>query len=146
MKQLKVGHWYTHNSSSKHYLLLCVANNTATKHNFTPTAVYKSVDGEIFSRSAAEFCNRFTLNEQAESVTLLTIPTPKLEQFTKTANKGCWQDGCDENNPLDVDSHAGGNIDDAFWGGHECGDVEATRDFLGNVSKVQSGDINVERL
>ena len=54
---------------------------------------------------------------------------PKLiEQLKKLAEKRTWADGLDADTI--IDDYAGGNIDDAYYGGERAGETSLARSIL----------------
>ena len=53
-----------------------------------------------------------------------------IERLKKLASSGCWSDDADDDGVLMVDDYAGGNIDDAFYGGQRDGAVTLAREIL----------------
>lgn len=61
-KHLPTGRYYKHRTSGDIYHLITLANTTATKNGYVPTAVYISTKtGETFARSIQSFELRFEL-------------------------------------------------------------------------------------
>lgn len=64
------------------------------------------------------------------------MPPELIERLKKLAEKGCWSD----NEDFAIDDYAGGNVDDAFYGGERSGEITLARDildFLGVEFKAQ---------
>lgn len=61
--------------------------------------------------------------------------SPLMERLKELAKRKCW---ADELNPCDdgsivVDDFAGGNVDDAYSGGYESGEILLARDVLDDL-------------
>lgn len=48
----------------------------------------------------------------------------------KVAKRSCWEDGLSEDEDAMVDDFAGGNIDDAYAGGMDSGEILFARELL----------------
>ena len=52
-----------------------------------------------------------------------------IEKLKTLAKKECWLDD-DDFNPYDF---SGGNYNDAFWGGHDAGEIQLAQEILGKL-------------
>jgi hypothetical protein len=52
-----------------------------------------------------------------------------INRLKELASSDSWADEIYSESST-VDNFAGGNVDDAFWGGHESGQIELARDVL----------------
>lgn len=59
-----------------------------------------------------------------------------MDEIRELAAKGCWTD----NEDFCVDDYAGGNFDDAFWGGWRAGRVELAREVV-EFLDAKAGDL-----
>lgn len=59
-----------------------------------------------------------------------TLPTEFLEQLRNIANAKSWSDKMLEDPSCLIDDFAGGNIDDAYYGGTRDGEIQLARDIL----------------
>lgn len=53
-----------------------------------------------------------------------------IEKLKKLASQTCWADGLGEST---IDDYAGGNMDDAYYGGETSGEVCLARYILGEL-------------
>lgn len=53
-----------------------------------------------------------------------------LSHLESLAKKNCWHDRLDEDSDAIVDDFAGGNVDDAYWGGLDAGEILMAREVL----------------
>jgi hypothetical protein len=49
-----------------------------------------------------------------------------IDELKKLASKKCWQDDKD----FLVYDYCGGNVDDAYWGGYDSGQILLARELL----------------
>lgn len=59
-----------------------------------------------------------------------TLPTEFLERLRKIANAEGWSDKMGEDPGCIIDDFAGGNVDDAYYGGTRDGEILLARDIL----------------
>lgn len=52
-----------------------------------------------------------------------------IEKLKKLAEKSCWADKID-GDKYNIDDYAGGNVDDAYFGGYNSGEILLARDIL----------------
>lgn len=52
-----------------------------------------------------------------------------IERLKALAKRKCWADKLDGDSCL-IDDFAGGNVDDAYYGGRESGEIIMARDVL----------------
>lgn len=58
-----------------------------------------------------------------------TLPDSYVEQIKKIAEERCWADDPD----FLVDDYAGGNEDDAYYGGERAGEIQFARTLLDTI-------------
>lgn len=58
-----------------------------------------------------------------------------ITKLKKLAASDAWVDELDEEgSDVTIDDFAGGNVDDAFWGGHRSGEIQLARDVLSELN------------
>lgn len=66
-----------------------------------------------------------TIQQSIIAGTILTL--------IEIANRKCWYDNLEDGEYLEIDAYAGGNIDDAFYGGENAGAIQLARDTLSQL-------------
>lgn len=59
-----------------------------------------------------------------------TLPTEFIERLRNIANAKGWSDAMSEDPGCIIDDFAGGNIDDAYYGGTRDGEIMLARDIV----------------
>lgn len=66
-----------------------------------------------------------TIQQSIIAGTILTL--------IEVARKTTWYDNLEEGEYLVIDDYAGGNVDDAFYGGERAGEIQLARDTLAQL-------------
>jgi hypothetical protein len=59
----------------------------------------------------------------------MALSTETIEKLKKLAASECWDDDED----LMINDYAGGNVDDAYYGGYRSGEVGLAREILAEI-------------
>ena len=57
-----------------------------------------------------------------------------IQRLKELAASDAWADELGDGSDVIIDDFAGGNVDDAFWGGYESGEIQLAREILSELN------------
>lgn len=57
-----------------------------------------------------------------------------IQRLKKLAASDAWVDELGDGSDVIIDDFAGGNVDDAFWGGLRSGEIQLAREILSELN------------